>query len=1020
MSIISLFDAEFNVDWLVELTGLKAHEILAELQTEVEKKILTSSRPGIYSIRSLQQRNFGAEISDEDTVELHLNIAKLLIRDLPADDSKWVRLAHHLMKIKNSQECCRFLIMAGDVNRKLYRIDEAFNCYHKTLEDLKAMQNKEADLMFVQAAVKYSKISTANQDISDVIAILDEAFIRAKKWNYVEYQALLKMNMAKNEWLRNNFDKAVEHFESGWALAKKQNDPKLIDSIIAFGTFFLFWQGRFLEAVEDYERSVKGVEEYPLSRFPILGKITMGSCYAHTGCHAEALGILDAIRIHCLERGDLFMASYAIGIIGEIMLDMRKLDDAIYHMEQSSEMSLKTNNGWVFMLSQIFLAFTYYLKGNTSRSIQLLNIFLKKRNETGSTVLPYAYLLELIWELKQKNIPEIKGLSINEEIDRMIFSRNIFMQGVGYRFKALLMEKEHAEPENTVDAYKSSILFLEKSGNKVELARSLQSLSRYLLNNGDQSLAQEIELRIINTLSTLDKKFIPDDIQFLVNRELGSDNFLKEILKLSKEIVKIGDYGDLFQKIIISGSRVTGAERGAIFMLEKDESGENRLYLKASRNLTADDVERSDFSSSMNMIKDAYETGRGNIGQVDSCGDLHVSNSLIRSKICVPMNVKNNILGVLYYDNRILSSTFKESDLDILSYFATVAAVSIDNDKAYRKIAELNTKLVQEKQYLEEENLTNFTFEEIIGAGREIKLVLTKIQQVAETDATVLITGETGVGKELVARAIHRCSQRKNNKFIGLQLGALSKELIGSELLGHEKGSFTGANLPKIGRFELANGGTLFLDEISDISLDIQIQLLRVLQTRQFERVGGTQTIQSDFRLIAATNRNLLTLIQDGSFRSDLYYRLNVFPIHIPPLRERKEDIPLLAYHFLKMYALKFKKNIISIPNTEMQKLISYYWPGNIRELQNIIERGAILSSKNIFHMPKLEIDNQATTEVEENGTLEENERWHIVRTLRKTGGKVAGATGAAAMLGIPPSTLSFKIKRLGIQRSEL
>jgi formate hydrogenlyase transcriptional activator len=1018
ISTALLFDDEFNVDWLVELTGFKAHEILSELQEEVEKKTLVSPKMGIYYIKSKQKRTAGSELRDGDEVEMHRRIVNLLMRDLPEEDSKWIRLNHHLMKITNNLEGCRLLSHAGDVHRKCFRTEQAFQCYSKILEDLRSLYGKDSDLLFAETAVKYAKISTVRQDTAQVLATLKEALTRAQKWNNIAHQALLEMHIAKNEWLRTNFDQAMTHFENGWTLAKNLDDPHFIDSVTAFGTFFLFWQGRFHEAIESYERSVNEIEKHPQSRFPILGKMTVGYCYAQTGNYTQGLGMLDALRTLCLERGDLYLASYAITLIGEIMLDMRQLDDALHDLEQSAEMAAKTDNRGAVMLSHMFLAFAYYLKGNNSHAIELLNVFYKHQKESGATVLPYPHLLALAWEIKQGRFPQVKDLSLQEEIAYMVSSKNIYMQGLGYRFQALMMEQAGAEPSRIIEAYKDSIRLLEESGHKVALSRSCLALSRYLLKNGDRERAREMEVRSAAMLSALDEKIVPDDLQCLIDREKGSERLLKEIMELGKEFVKIRDRRDLVQKIISAGNRVTGAERGAIFMLEEGKAGKKRLHLKASINLTADEVERPDFSSSLKMIENVSVTGHGAIaGQAGDDENAYISAS-IRSKISVPLTISKNVAGVLYYDNLILSSTFKETDLGILSYFSALAAIAIDNASAYDEINRLNKKLTQEKQYLEEETLNQLKFDDIVGTSKEIGQVLTKIEQVAGTETTVLITGETGVGKELVARAIHRHSSRKDKPFIGVQLSALPAELMSTELMGHEKGSFTGAMQRKIGRFELANGGTLFLDEIADISLDLQVQLLRVLQTRQFERVGGTQTLQSDFRLITATNCDLMKKMQEGRFRADLYYRLNVFPIHVPPLNERKDDIPLLAYHFLKLHATRLNKNVSSISENEMHKLVLYNWPGNVRELQNIIERGVILSSNHHFYMPKLKSDNRVSTDMEEDVTLAENERRHIVRILKKTGEKVAGPLGAAAILGVPPSTLVFRMKKLGIQRS--
>ena len=309
-------------------------------------------------------------------------------------------------------------------------------------------------------------------------------------------------------------------------------------------------------------------------------------------------------------------------------------------------------------------------------------------------------------------------------------------------------------------------------------------------------------------------------------------------------------------------------------------------------------------------------------------------------------------------------------------------------------------------------------FEQIIGKSTALESVLEQVEQVAPTDSSVLIQGETGTGKELIARAIHNLSSRCGRPFIKLNCAAIPFDLLESELFGHERGAFTGAIAQKIGRFELADKGTLFLDEVGDIPPGLQPKLLRVLQEQEFERLGSTRTQQVDIRLVAATNRNLSYMVKRGEFRSDLYYRLNVFPIPLPALRERRGDIPALVEHFVEIYARRMDKQIDEIPAETMSALASYQWPGNIRELQNFIERSVIVSSGNILSPPMASLRASAETESTEPVTLEQVEREHIRKILEQTRWVVAGPNGAAARLGIKRSTLYFRMQKLGISRA--
>jgi formate hydrogenlyase transcriptional activator len=349
-----------------------------------------------------------------------------------------------------------------------------------------------------------------------------------------------------------------------------------------------------------------------------------------------------------------------------------------------------------------------------------------------------------------------------------------------------------------------------------------------------------------------------------------------------------------------------------------------------------------------------------------------------------------------------------------------VRAIGIDYDITDRKRIEhelrvAKEKLTEEKLYLEHEINTEFGFEEIVGKSRALKDVMESASRVASSDATVLLLGETGTGKELIARAIHRLSQRSRNAFIKMNCAAIPSGLLESELFGAEKGAFTGATSRKIGRLELADKGTMFLDEIGEIALSLQPKLLRVLQDQEFERLGGTRTIKVDFRLIAATNRDLTEQVRDNLFRRDLYYRLNVFPIHLPPLRERRDDIPLLVEHFVQKCAQRMGKSITSIPKKTMDTLTAWHWPGNVRELENFVERSVILTNGSVLTAPLSELQASIATGDKKSETLEAAERRYILEALRKSNGRISGINGAAARLGLKRTTLQSKLKQMGI-----
>jgi len=408
--------------------------------------------------------------------------------------------------------------------------------------------------------------------------------------------------------------------------------------------------------------------------------------------------------------------------------------------------------------------------------------------------------------------------------------------------------------------------------------------------------------------------------------------------------------------------------------------------------------------------------------------DLHVSRTAIAGRVleagiqtvlCVPLLTSKGAVGTLNVGSK-KDHAFSEQDQELLNQVAAQLAIALDNARAYREIGALRDRFAEERMYLQDEIRTELHFEEIIGESAALKRVLSQAKTVAPSGSTALILGETGTGKELIARAIHRMSRQRDNSFIKVNCAAIPTGLLESELFGHENGAFTGPGAQKVGRMELADKGTLFLDEIADIPLELQPKLLRVLQDREFERPGGTGTIHVDIRLIAATHRDLAARVGQGEFRSDLFYRLNVFPIRMPPLRDRNGDIPMLVHHFVQKLSRRMDKNIDTIPSATMDALMNWHWPGNVRELENFIERSVILTEEGpVLRAPLAALEPEDGRFANADTTLETAEREHIIRVLRQCGGLVSGTKGAAGKLGLKRTTLQSKMRKLRIARKD-
>jgi formate hydrogenlyase transcriptional activator len=551
---------------------------------------------------------------------------------------------------------------------------------------------------------------------------------------------------------------------------------------------------------------------------------------------------------------------------------------------------------------------------------------------------------------------------------------------------------------------------VKQTGETFELAKIRIDLARLFVQTNNWQQAEQFGRKAWEFLKPIAKEAFPLDLEHLIPHDdvTQDDQLFDLVIEMGEALTNQKNIEGLLTNIISSISRLTGAERAALFI--KDKSSPD-LKLVASRNILEENIMDDSFKNIFDIIRSAADSSDGEIMQFETDGQ---ETTDFRRVVITPLKLEKEVIGVLYQDSRFFSFDMNPDKIKLLSSIAAQIAVSIDRVQAYDEIARLNQRLIQENLYYIEEKEEFRPFGEIIGTGETMINLHHLIHKVAPTQSTVLISGETGVGKELIARAIHRESPRNEGPFIRVNCAALPDTLIDSELFGHERGAFTGAVKTKAGRFELAHEGTIFLDEVSELPPPTQSRLLRILQEKEFQRVGGTKTLHSDFRLITATNKDLEKEVARGKFRADLFYRLNVFPIFVAPLRERREDIPLLAQHFLTLCSSQYNRHYPGIPESEMEKLMAYSWPGNIRELSNMIERAVILGEPRI-RFP--ELSGKKTIDVDDDEILElrDIETMQILRALKKTNGKIGGKDGASALLGLKRTTLIHRMKKLGI-----
>lgn len=1021
LSKASLFEEGFSIDWLLDLSDLRASEILSILDQKKKTGDLEERQSGMFCFTDENYRlKLFNSVSKTQRRDLHEKAVLILIKEATKNGNKAYILSKHLLHITNDVEGCRWLIKAGDLYADEVKYQDAVKCYTKAITDLSSSNEKSTDRLFVETVYKYMNMFSVRSESEWTNSILINALSRAEAINDKAFLSIINLHLAINQWQRSNYRESEKYFSTGWSIGQEVGDTDFLKSIHTISAYFYYLQGRFAKAIAVYEKSFHGVEQFPKSMSLLYAVAAMGRSYAAIGQASQGVGMLDAIRKHCLEINQNEIADWALIQVGYILKGVGRIDDVHQLLKKIKEENINSSDVRFKEDLLLLRALVNYWRGNKEKSVEHLKNYLQiiKENEAlGMPIASYGFVLKLCWSMEKGEYPSFEDLSVEKAVNHSISSENVFYKGYGYRYKALLQKKNGESPENILKSLNLSLHFLEESGHRLPIARTRIEIARFYLSFGDEQKARE-EANKSATAVLLNRELqFPDDLRFLIKDISVKGNLLDEILQLSHDIGTIRNTSDIEKHILLTVIKITGAERGAIFLRKKGTSSDE-FTLRAAKNITVEHINSAEFKPTMAIVREVAASRKGIINKLDKKpGNNNDALNNIRSNICVPMIIKDEVLGVLYFDNRFLASAFKETDLKMFTYFASQVAIALDNAEAYDEVKRLNLKLNNEKQYYKDQHLKKISFTNMIGETPLIKSLKNKISKVTDTNTTVLILGETGVGKELVAGNIMDQSLRSDKPYIRVNCSAFSEGLIASELFGHEKGAFTGADKQKAGRFELADGGTLFLDEIGDIPMEVQVRLLRVLQSQEFERVGGTKTLHSDFRLIAATNQNLQKLVKIGKFREDLYYRINVFPITVPPLRKRKGDIPLLALNFVKQFSRKMGKELTIIPEQEMNKLLEYDWPGNVRELENVIERSVIMASDNEFKVPELSPSQPDSTE-RVPMTLVENERQHILWAMEKTGWKISGPGGAAELLDINYGTLRSRMKKLDIKKT--
>ncbi len=1018
-TLVSLLPPPISLDILCALSGQPPVKILQLVEELVNSGYLLrymEKGAGYYYLSDIHTANAFLEKIPGPTLA---NMAERAVRGIceyfPDNNKRWLHLAHIYQLSGLPVVHFRELVKAGHYCLGLNLSMDAAAYYRMALETMQTAKLAPRDRAhFIDATIGLCtcRDTALSKDIQRNYLKRSLRFCTADSdpVRWVKLQVLIAKTFIKA--IRS--DVAAKHLEQAWKMLAKHDFPSDVRLQVTVANCELyFWQGFLNKAIERYESVIGNHEKLPADVETLKSCVRLGWTYGNAGETARGVGLIRAVRRKAKELGASDLERYANLILMLILTDAGRIKEGEAFLDEIFKTPADFLDHYILWPGNGKRAYFAYCRGEYEKAFDYQKQAYQNALALGTPHHRGPDNLEVMLGLEERGMVHPEW-NFESDINRLLGWPDIYMQGVAYRFRALKAFKKKRSPDRIKADLKQSMELLSRAGAKIELAHAQILMARLQIGEENFSVAEKLLKTAWDVFSRVNPDLFPKDLKPHLDQRSKNALWVDSLVSVGNALSSIRSRDTLLAQIIRQAMRIAGAERGAIFLKQ-----DNKLEMVASRNIESAEFASPAFSDQMDIIEKVFE----------SATEI-VSNTAINQKerpknlntmgwtACFPIQLKARVMGVIFMGCELARLQLPEDEISLLHIISNQAAVALENMKAYEEIIDLNSSLEAETHFYREAFETSLPHPHMIGRAEPFKKMLNLIQQVAKSDTTVMITGETGVGKDLVAQAIHQNSNRASGPFIAVNVVSLSPELITSELFGHEKGAYTGASESRKGRFELAGEGTLFLDDIDAFSLDIQAKLLRVLETKAFERVGGNRTLKTRFRLVAASNRNIEALVEQGLFRSDFYYRLNVFPIHIPPLRERSEDIPALARYFMTRFGKKFGKHFDTIAKRDLQMLIDYPWPGNIRELRHMIERAVLLSNGGRLIIPPLDTSLSKTCHEDEKIlSLKDMEAQHIISALSRCRGKVSGPGGAATLLEVKPTTLYSKMKRLGIER---
>ena len=885
------------------------------------------------------------------------------------------------------------------------------------------LDDKAGCNIFLDAALLFSDIGFLRQRYNEITDILSKAENAAVRLGDRRRMAMVHLHYGRAAMFLNLLDKVVQKMEEGFDLISDITDRDISDRVAAFRSHYFYAQGLCKETAEASEEALLFSPGYPPLFDPVVAT-NFAMAAANMGHMQRAIGILDSLWRQSVGMGlSKWTQNFSRIVLGQMFLMCRKMPEASIHLLEGSKVARESKDAVSLFWAGRALAYYYYLRGRYHDSYKTMSQTMEDARGSGFPSLFFGipWFIEMLFQFHRMGYAPIPGCEYSKVIKTAMDGPNILLKGVALRVHALELQDQSNTPHEIETLLVKSRIELERSGATFELAKTCIELARLKLKEGAETEAKKLALKAWDLWPRHEFDTFPGGLKSLIENEIGyldknvcEKTLLVRYMRMSEEIIKARGIEKIESLLLNATCKFFEAERGGIF-LPGDHSKSEKMRLLSGFNLTDFHCRQRSFIGNLSVALEAYNSWRPISVSLPAL-DHDQFHDPVCSVLCLPVKIGEKKRAIFYYDTRYIRSNLEGLGQSFLNKITAHMEIMVSDILKSQTMA-------QEKSAAMLSQITSTNGQALglkMDFGPPFRHLIAMADRIAPSDASVLILGETGTGKSVLARRIHDLSQRNTGPFVAIDLSAISESLLESEIFGHEKGSFTGADRQKRGLMELAQRGTLFLDEIGEIPKSVQLKLLHAIEEKSFVRVGGVVKKTADFRLVAATNRDLVKEVEKGNFREDLYYRICVVPFIVPPLRERGDDVILLAEKFLSYYSHKYHRPDLKLSAEHRETLKSYHWPGNIRELKNLIERSVLLSEGVGLNLAVGMASEEASTPglaqrsmFADKPTLDEVQRRYIDYILNETGGKIAGPHGAAAILGIKRSTLQHRIKKL-------